>query len=400
MKKILLFLIIISVYGCKTEGDVAPANENTFIRFFGTEDNNTAVLAIETAEGFTLLSNSEGENAEGQRLQKIKLIQTDKYGHKLEGREKNYPENGDEWRAASFIETPDSQGNPGYLIIGESIKSNSTTDLFIFWTDNQDNSVEDHLAIIPAPDNTSSLHGRAVTTDPVDGSYTVLANLSSDPAPTGNDMFVYKINPQDFSITWSGKYGAGLSSTISRIYYYNNNQNLLWGGSVLNSFSNKYDVRLVQVPVETEVPITGGPIGEPDFDEDALDLCQSFGGWAFTGSSDQNGAEGIFVLKVTSASQTIFSSSIEGSRGVSITPTNDGGLAVLGEVSDKNVDLKIAKLNASGVILWQHNYGGADRQEAASIRQTADGSYLVFATTYFVNEKKLMLLKVNGIGKL
>lgn len=401
MKKILFFLIILSIYGCKTEEDATPANENTFVRYLGTEDHNDAVLALETSEGFSLLSNAESENETSQRIQKIKFIQTDKYGHII--RERNYPENGEHnWMASSFIEINAGEANPGYLIIGERIKSNDNSDLLLIQINNLGDTVQ--TAILPAPTSSVSLHGRAIVKDPLDGNYIVLGNITSDPAPATDDMHVYKVNQSDLSVMWSGKYGAGLSSTINRIYYYNNNQNLLWGGSVLNSFSNKNDVRLVQVPVETEVPITGGPIGDPDFDEDAIDFCESFGGWAFTGSTNQNATQGIFVMKVTSGSQTIFSSSLEGTKGVSISPTADGGLVVLGETSidivNKGEDLTIAKLNASGLKLWQYNYGGADRQEAASIRQTSDGSYLVFATTYFVNERKLMLMKVNANGKL
>jgi hypothetical protein len=395
MKKILFLLIIVSVYGCKTEGDVEPANEKTFIRYMGTGLNNAAVLAMETAGGYSLLSNAESDD---RNTRKIKFIQADQYGHTLW--ERNYPESGEErWSASSFIEISDA--NSGYLIIGESIKSNDATDLLLLRIDNQGNQVG-NPAIIPAPNLTTSLHGRAVTIDPTDGNYIILGNITSDPAPTKDDIYLYKISAQDFTVMWSVVYGAGVSTTVSRIYSFNNNQELLWGGSVINSFSNKNDVRLIKAPMGAPGSITGGPIGDPDFDESALDLCESFGGWAFTGSTSQHDTTGIFVMKVTSGSQPIFLSTMEGLKGVSITPTGDGGVAVLGEVSTefKSEDLKIAKVNASGKILWEHNYGGADKQEAASIRETSDGSYLVFGTTYFVNEKKLMLMKVNGNGKL
>jgi hypothetical protein len=42
MKKIFVFLFIVSLIGCKTEEDVGPATDKTFIRFLGTQDNNQA----------------------------------------------------------------------------------------------------------------------------------------------------------------------------------------------------------------------------------------------------------------------------------------------------------------------------------------------------------------------
>jgi hypothetical protein len=412
MKKILFFCVIISVCGCKTEGDVEPANESTFIRYLGTEDNNSAVLAFETTDGFSLLSNAESEGGD----RKIKFTQTDLYGHTVW--EQNYPSVKRNWSAASFIETTDSQlPNSGYLIIGDSIKGNGITDLLLLKIDKQGTLIDS--VTISAPNSLISLHGRAVMKDPADGNYIVLGNATGDPSPV-NDMFVAKLDADDLSIImWSKEYGAGLSTTTNRIYF-NNNQNLFWGGSVRTP---SYDVRLVQVPIGSQSPITGNNIGSPQFDENALDFCQSFGGWAFTGSFKKYDTEDIFVLKVDSKGDTIRYTPFaekdydvrypkdvgafkgydgQNEKGVSITSTKDDGFVVLGQVSTatKSEDLTIVKLDATGKKVWQYNYGGADRQEAASVRETSDGSYLIFGTTYFINEKKLMLIKVNRDGKL
>lgn len=402
MKKLryIHFLMLVTfLAGCKGEDDVAPANESTFVRYLGTVDNNSAVLALETPRGFALLSNSESE----QGVQKIRLTQTDPFGHVV-GNEKNYPESGsssenENWKAASFIEA-----ESGYLIVGERIHTNGTSALLLFQTDTNGDPMENRKTIItlqdvlPGASSTFSLRGRAVMQD-TDGNYLVLAHITGDPSPTEEDMIVVKVG-QDFSLMWAKKYGAGLSTTISRIYSIESNAGpqLLWGGSVRNSTSNRFDVRLVKVPAERESVVVGGPMGEPDFDETALDLCRTTGGWAFTGSTNVDGTDAILVMKVTGTNARSFT--LEGSRGVSISSTNDAGLVVLGETFGQTPDLTIAKLSLSGSVIWQYNYGGSDRQEAASVRQTSDGGYLVFATTYFVNEKKLMLIKLDRNGKL
>ena len=146
---------------------------------------------------------------------------------------------------------------------------------------------------------------------------------------------------------------------------------------------------------------------DAESDEFAADFCKALGGWAITGSSNANGTDDIYVLKLSNTSNLMFSIRLEGEqgqheRGVSIDQTPDNNLVVLATVgtASKKEDLSIIKLSSSGSKIWQHNYGGADRQEGASIRATSDGSYLIFGTTYFINEAKLMLMKVNSNGEL
>jgi hypothetical protein len=64
MKKIVLFGMLVIALSCKTESEVEPAT-GTFIRYFGSEKNHTAVLALEADNGFTLLSNVEVQNCDG-----------------------------------------------------------------------------------------------------------------------------------------------------------------------------------------------------------------------------------------------------------------------------------------------------------------------------------------------
>ncbi len=399
MIKILFPICVIFLFGCRGEDDVEPANEKTFVRYLGTADNNTAVLALETSDGFALLSNVEREEAaEGfQGTRKIKFMRTDSYGHVYPGLagEQDYPENGD-WQAASFIELPNT--NPGYLIIGESIKSNGLAELLLLQL-SQDLTLVRSLTI-KAPDTTASFHGRAVMIDKSSGNYLLLGSVTKDPALTENDMVVIMVDT-NFSTVWTTEYGAGLSSTINRLYM-NDSQNILWGGSVRNFQSSRYDVRLIKVPFQSPSSINGAPVGDPGYDEIAFDFCNTFGGWAFTGSMNENDLESIFVMKVSNDGIFLSKTSLEGSKGVSISATNDSGVVMLGEVNttDKSTDLTLAKLNAFGDQVWQHRFGGADRQEAASVRQTSDRGYLVFGTTYFVNEKKLMLMKLDGNGEL
>jgi hypothetical protein len=98
MRKVLPYLLGLLALGCKTEMDVDIANEQTFIRYFGSESSHTAHLATETVDpitqtpsGYTLLSTVETATDNfGHFIYQIQLIQTDLYGNQLW--QKTYPE--------------------------------------------------------------------------------------------------------------------------------------------------------------------------------------------------------------------------------------------------------------------------------------------------------------------
>ena len=77
----------------------------------------------------------------------------------------------------------------------------------------------------------------------------------------------------------------------------------------------------------------------------------------------------------------------------SIVQTSDDGYAVVGSTESSNSfdvtgttrggrDYWIVKLNSTGGITWQKNYGGGSREDACSIVQTSDGGYAVSGFTY------------------
>src|SRR5688500_18415106 len=87
MKKLLLISFIAVFYACDTENDVDPASRS-FLRYCGSENNHTAVLALEANEGYTLLSNLDIQTDQ-TFTNKIKLSRTDLNGNLLW--EKSYP---------------------------------------------------------------------------------------------------------------------------------------------------------------------------------------------------------------------------------------------------------------------------------------------------------------------
>ena len=75
----------------------------------------------------------------------------------------------------------------------------------------------------------------------------------------------------------------------------------------------------------------------------------------------------------------------------SMTLTSDGGYALAGQTQSANGDVGanngaydywVLKLDASGAILWSHNFGGSNSDLAKEIVETADGGLMVAGTSF------------------
>jgi hypothetical protein len=402
MNRIVYILLagIVWLSGCRTEQDVDPAQESTFIRYFGTENGHNAVLALEVADGFALLSTTEIERGPGQVDYKIKFTKTDLFGNLVW--ERNYPNFSAvgvpeaSMLASSFIPL-----NSGYLIIGDSINQADGSKIQLLHIGPAGEVLQQKTISVPSG---AGLHGKAVM-QKASGNLVILGNVDDDDGGQEDDMYIAELDATTFNVIWSRQYGAGDSELINRIYS-PDDQNYFWAGSVEDDLSENNDIRVIHAPQNSQTVYIGAPVGSSEFDEKAIDFCASPGGWMIAGSTNASGTKDLYLMKVSQNSQVIFEGSFEGmaqqdEEAVSIAPTSDGGFIVLGTAGtpDRAEDLILMKTNVVGTSLWQAYFGNADRQLAASVRETSDHSFLIFATTYFGDERKLMLLKVNRDGQ-
>src|SRR5690606_33017833 len=134
-------------------------------------------------------------------------------------------------------------------------------------------------------------------------------------------------------------------------------------------------------------------------DSDAANSIQQTadGGYIAAGSSSSNdgdvtgnnGDDDFWILKLNTTGNIEWQKSMGGSandRPYSIQQTEDGGYIVAGSSSSNNGDVSgnhgntdywVVKLNTVGEITWQKSLGGSSLDIARSIRQTADGGYIV-----------------------
>ncbi len=122
------------------------------------------------------------------------------------------------------------------------------------------------------------------------------------------------------------------------------------------------------------------------------------------------GTNDFYVTKTDSSGNLIWSKTYGGTRddeAYSIKQTADGGY-IIGGYSKSfgvlNYDSYLVKLNGNGDTLWAKTYGGVNDEYANSVQQTTDGGYILAGyTTTFVtgsDSGNIYLIKTDASGNL
>jgi hypothetical protein len=131
------------------------------------------------------------------------------------------------------------------------------------------------------------------------------------------------------------------------------------------------------------------------------------GGIVIAGSSEYYATDWLraaLVLKVLPDGEIQWQYSFPSAEeAASIRQTSDGGFIVAGSTAMPDTeqgDLWLAKLDATGVMEWQTTYGGNQDDRAGSVWQTVDGGYLVVGTTesFGAGGKDIWILKLSPTG--
>lgn len=95
-------------------------------------------------------------------------------------------------------------------------------------------------------------------------------------------------------------------------------------------------------------------------------------------------------------------------RGLSSAQTSDGGFIVTGEVEEQKQssgigpDMLLVRFDGSGGEIWRKRIRIEKNSRCASVRQTADGGFIVAGTTtnYFYDDKQVCLVKTDASGQV
>ena len=133
------------------------------------------------------------------------------------------------------------------------------------------------------------------------------------------------------------------------------------------------------------------------------------GGYVIAGWTCSFGAgDGdVYLVKTNGLGDTVWTRTYGGSAyddGRSVQQTTDGGYIIAGGTWSFGVecDLYLIKTDASGSVSWSRTFGGNNDEWGYSVRQTADGGYVVAGCTdsYGAGDFDVYLIKTNADGKI
>ena len=213
--------------------------------------------------------------------------------------------------------------------------------------------------------------------------------------------------PPEPIITWDHTFGG---TSLDRAYAI---QQTTDGGFILagqtSSFSaggyDFYVIKLDALGMDEWHNNFGGSRNET-----ARSVCQtSDGGYILAGrtSSFSEPGSDFYIVKIDSGGNKSWDKVYGGDGNFddawSVQQTADGGYIVAGykEISfPDNDDAYVMKLDSSGNETWSETYGGADKEEAKEIQQTADGGYVVagYTASSGAGGKDLWVIKLDSSG--
>jgi hypothetical protein len=132
------------------------------------------------------------------------------------------------------------------------------------------------------------------------------------------------------------------------------------------------------------------------------------GGYVIAGNTNSFGASGwdTYLLRTDASGETLWTRTFGGpgiEGGYSVRQTADGGYVVAGETESfgaGNRDVYVVKTDAGGNAIWTKTFGGAARDDGNSIQPTSDGGYVIAGATqsHGAGDVDVYLIKTDSSG--
>ncbi len=132
------------------------------------------------------------------------------------------------------------------------------------------------------------------------------------------------------------------------------------------------------------------------------------GGYIITGMTESSGAGGwdTWLIKTDSSGEAEWTRTFGAANcdhGTSVRQTIDGGYIILSDTYSCRAgssDFWLIKTNSSGISLWTKTFGGSGCERSHSVRQTADGGYILTGDTksYGSGDYDIWLVKTDDNG--
>lgn len=237
-----------------------------------------------------------------------------------------------------------------------------------------------------------------------DGNYLVLASTTSSGAG-GQDISLTKTNANG-EILWSKTYG-GSSDEYPGMVIPTNDGGLAIVGTTYSFGSGDKDIYVIRTDAAGNLQwskVYGG-----NYTERGFVIRQLLDGNFIVGGSEQSNGAGqydVFIMKINiSNGNVIWSKNIGGSLSDTLTDIVllDGDeLLVSGSTSStsgSDYDFYVARLNASGNLIWHKQIRTDEQEHLFGIFPTTDGGYLCFGHI-FLTTWDILAVKLNSAGNI
>jgi hypothetical protein len=122
--------------------------------------------------------------------------------------------------------------------------------------------------------------------------------------------------------------------------------------------------------------------------------------------SEGAGSSDFYLIKTDNAGNLIWKKTLGGANsefGSSVQQTVDGGYILLGDTASEGAggnDAYLIKTDNLGNQLWKKTFGGTSTDAGYSVKQTADGGYILLGTTssFGAGGSDLYLIKTDKDG--
>lgn len=232
----------------------------------------------------------------------------------------------------------------------------------------------------------------------------IVAGTTASYGAGDNDVYLIKTNASGDN-TWTKTFG-GVSAEHGYAVQQTADGGFIISGTTATFGAGSDDVYLIKTDASGD-NTWSKTFGGVDSDRGHSVQQTSDGGYIIAGSTVSSGPGlcALYLIKTDASGNVVWDNALgEGTwqEGHSVQQTSDGGYVIAGFVysSATSFDVYLVKTDASGNVAWTKRFGGAGDDYGYSVRQTADGGYVIAGSTtsFGAGSDDVLLIKTNASG--